>query len=112
MKRVYPATAQEQSSSTTVSQDRAGRARRLSSTATSMKAWSACHCAGLQRRAGADRGGGRIVAELIEAMAHRRPEPSVAFVNRRVGDLARVHLRPLDACRRGRSARTRRRPDR
>ncbi|GHG54962.1 transposase [Sinomonas cellulolyticus] len=59
--------------------------------------WAAAHradptSAGLRRRARPDRGRRRIAAELIEAieaMALRRPEPTAAFVHRRVGDLAR-----------------------
>lgn len=58
--------------------------------------WSAKYRAdptshGLQRSRRPDRGGRRIPAELvdaIEALALRRPEPTIAFVHRRVGDIA------------------------
>lgn len=58
--------------------------------------WSAKYRAdptsrGLQRTRRPDRGGRRIPAELvdaIEALALRRPEPTAAFVHRRVGDIA------------------------
>ena len=53
---------------------------------------------GLQRRQRADRGRRRIPAELvdaIEALALRRPEPTAAFIHRRVSDIA--HDRGLPA---------------
>ncbi len=59
--------------------------------------WSAQYRAdptsrGVQRPERTDRGTRRIAAELvkaIEALALRRPEPTAAFIHRRVGDIAR-----------------------